>query len=265
MLNDLDLIRHSFPGAIDIYPIADVHLGAVEHAETEWQAFVKKVESDNAYVVLAGDLLNNSTRGAKFANPFDEALRPSEAKRRMVEYLKPLAENGRILAITSGNHEARTRKDSDQDLTYDICSKLDIEHLYRENTAYMLISVGSRDSNSKPECTYSFAITHGSGGGGIYTGAAVNRNERFGNVIDNLDCFISGHVHKGFVTKPAKIVIDTHNYAISIRHYVVVSCVSWLNYGGYAARAMMLPSQVCDPQRLHLVANHHKKKIITTW
>ncbi len=264
MLNDFDLISHSFPDNITIYPIADVHLGAVEHAELEWQSFLKRVEKENAYLILAGDLLNNSTRGTKFANPFDEVLRPREAKRRMTEYLKPLAENGRILAVVSGNHEQRTTRDDDQDLSYDICTKLDIEHLYRENMAFMRISCGKRRNVDKPESSFAFCVTHGAGGG-INTGAAVNRSERFGNVIEGVDCIVTGHVHKGFISKPSKIVVDTRNGVVTMRHYVVVSCVSWLNYGGYAARAMMLPAQVCDPQKLVLVSNHHGKKIITEW
>ena len=262
MLNDFDMIFHSFPGDINIYPIADVHLGAVEHAESEWQAFLRRVEQENAYLILAGDLLNNSTRGTRFANPFDEAMRPREAKRRMVEYLEPFKD--RILCVVSGNHEQRTLRDSDQDLTYDICSKIDIEHVYRENVAYMCISLGRRKAENKPIVTYNFAVTHGAGGG-IYTGASVNRDERWGNVVEGLDCLITGHVHKGFITKPMKIVVDSHYKRVCMRHYVVTSCVSWLNYGGYAARAMLLPSQVCDPQRLHLVCNKDSKQIITTW
>lgn len=262
MLGDFDMISHVFPGGITIYPIADVHLGAVEHAEPEWQAFLKKVESDNAYLILAGDLLNNSIRGARFANPFDEVLRPREAKTRMVEYLKPVKD--RILCVVSGNHEQRTIRDTDQDMTYDICSKLDIEHLYRENMAFMRISCGRRSKDKRPETSFAFCITHGSGGG-IYTGASVNKSERFGNLVEGLDCIVTGHVHKGFISKPAKIVVDTRNGLVSMRHYVVISCVSWLNYGGYAARSMLLPAQICDPQKLTLTADHHNKKIITTW
>ena len=261
MLNDFDLINHSFPGDIDIFPVADVHLGAVEHCEPEWQAFLKRVEQDDAYLILAGDLLNNSVRSAGFVNPFDEVMRPREAKRRMVEYLEPIKD--RVLCVVTGNHERRTYRDDDQDLTYDICSKLDIEHVYRENIAYMCVSLGMRSNERKPEATYTFAVTHGAGGG-IYTGAAVNRNERFGNVIDGLDCMVVGHVHKGFVSKPAKIVIDSKNRLVSMKHYTVISCVPWLNFGGYSAQKMLLPAQVCDPQKLHLIANR-RKKIVTTW
>lgn len=261
MLSDFDLIRHKFDGEITIYPIADVHLGALEHDEVKWQAFLKRVEEENAYLILDGDLINNNVRSVRFANPFDEVLRPRETKARMVEYLKPIKD--KILCVVSGNHEHRTLKDSDQDLTYDICSKLDIEHLYRENIAYMSVGVGVNNKNRNTS-TYVFAVTHGTGGG-IYTGASVNRNERFGNVVDGLDCLIVGHVHKGFISKPAKIVIDTRNGLVSLKHYLVISCVPWMNYGSYAARSMLLPAQTCDPQVLHLTANKHGKKIITTW
>ena len=262
MLNDLDLIVHDFMTDITIYPVADVHLGAMEHAETDWLEFIKKVKDEDAKLILAGDLLNNSIRSCRFANPFDEVLRPRDAKKRMVEYLEPVKDN--ILCVVSGNHERRTFKDDDQDLTYDICTKLDIEHLYRENVAYMKLIVGKRRSNAKKNmAAYTFAVTHGTGGG-IYTGAAVNRNERFGNVIDGLDCLVVGHVHKGFVTKPSKIVIDPYNNLVKMSHYTVVSCVSWLNYGGYAARGMLLPAHICDPQAIHLAAKR-EKKLTTTW
>ena len=262
MLNDFDLITHSFKNDAVIYPIADVHLGAVEHSEPEWQAFLKRVEKENAYLILAGDLLNNSTKSVRFANPFEETLRPREAKRRMTEYLEPIKD--RILCVVSGNHEQRTLRDSDQDLTYDICTKLDVEHLYRENMAFMRIALGKRNTEDKPMASYVFCVTHGSGGG-IYTGAAVNKSERFGNVIEGVDCIVTGHVHKGFISKPSKIVVDARNGTVSMRHYVVVSCVSWLNYGGYAARSQLLPAQTSDPQRLKLLADKQNKKIITTW
>ena len=265
MLNEFDLITHHFEGEIDIYPIADVHLGAMEQDEASWQAFVQNVmQQDAAYLILAGDLLNNSVRGTRFANPFDERYRPRDAKRLMVDYLRPLRD--RILCVVTGNHERRTYRDDDQDLTYDICSKLDIEHLYRENVAFMSVGIGHKSATEeRPRYAYTFAVTHGAGGG-IYTGATVNRNERWGNVVDGLDCLVVGHTHKGTVSKPSKIVIDARNGNITMKHYTVISCVSWLAYGGYAARGMMLPAAHSDPQRIHLKGTGaNGKRIITTW
>lgn len=262
MLNDMDMIVHEFlsNNNIKIYPIADVHLGAMEQAETEWTEFIKRVKDENAYLILAGDLLNNGVRTCHFVNPFDEKYRPREAKKMMVNYLEPVKD--RILCVVSGNHERRTYKDDDQDLSYDICAKLDIEHLYRENIAFMKICCGKK-SRTLSRASYTFAVTHGTGGG-IYTGAAVNRNERFGNVIEGLDCLVTGHVHKGFITKPSKIVIDSRNNLVHMTNYTVISCVSWLNYGGYAAQKMLLPAFTSEPQRIELSCKRDKK-ITTSW
>lgn len=45
MLHDFQMITRRFADRPDIriYPIADVHLGAMEHMEAEWEAFRKQV------------------------------------------------------------------------------------------------------------------------------------------------------------------------------------------------------------------------------
>ena len=262
MLNDFEMIVHKFNNPIVIYPISDVHYGAIEHCKDEWREFCRTIEdTSNAYVILGGDLINNGVR-TSVANPFDETIRPREQKKHMVEFLKPIAH--KVLCAVSGNHEARSVKDSDIDLTYDIMAKLNIEDVYRENVAFMKCSLGERKRDGSPISSYTFAVTHGTGGG-IYTGATINRNERFGNVIDGCDCLIVGHTHKGTVSKPSKIVIDPKNNTVTMKPYTVISCVSWLNYGGYAMRKMLLPAYAAEPQRIYLAMNEHKKNIEIRW
>ena len=262
MLKDFDMVLHEFDRPITIFPISDVHFGALEHCSKEWLDFCKRVENTpDAYIILGGDLVNNNVRTCGFINPYDELVRPREQKHRMVEFLSPIKD--RILCAVTGNHEARSMKDDDIDITYDIMAKLDIEDLYRPCMAFMKVSLGHRSDNT-PIQSYTFAVTHGAGGG-IYTGATVNRNERFGNVIEGLDCLVVGHTHKGTVTKPSKIVIDRKNNKVSMSHYTVVSMVSWLNFGGYAMQKMLLPSYVADPQRLKLHMSHHNKRIEVLW
>lgn len=257
------MITHSFDEPIIIFPISDVHYGALEHMQKEWTDFCKLVErTPNARIILGGDLINNNVRTCSFINPYDELVRPREQKKRMVEFLEPIKD--KILCAVSGNHEARSMKDDDVDITYDIMAKLDIEDLYRPNMAFMKVSLGHRNSDNTPIQSYTFAVTHGAGGG-IYTGATVNRNERFGNVIEGLDCLIVGHTHKGTVTKPSKIVIDRKNDKVSMSYYTVISMASWLNYGGYAMQKMLLPAHVADPQRLKLHMNKHAKRIEVLW
>ena len=266
MENDFKLIVRNFKNNITIYPISDVHLGSLEHNEQEWKAFVEKIQNEpDSYIILAGDLMNNATRSS-VSDIFDEVLRPRVQKERMIEYLKPI--KNKILCAVSGNHERRSNKDADNDPMYDIMCKMDLEHLYRKNIAFMKIQLG-KPSKSRPNngAAYTFAVTHGTGGG-IYTGAAVNRNERFGFTVDNLDCLIVGHTHKGTVSKPSKIVIDPRQNVVTIKPFTVISTQSWMSYGGYAVQKMLLPSSNAtseNGQKLVLNADLHKKEIKVIW
>ena len=248
---------------VKVFPIADVHFGALEHQNKEWEAFVKYVnDTPDAYIILAGDLINNNTRSS-VGSPWDDTVRPREQKARMVEYLKPIKE--RLLCCTSGNHERRSLKDADDDPTYDIMAKLDLEDVYRPNAAFLKLQVGEeKNREDRFYNCYTFAVTHGAGGG-IYTGATVNRNERWGNVIDGLDCLIVGHTHKGTVTRPSKIVLDTFINRALLKSYLVISCTSWQVYSGYPLQKMLLPSETARPICLTLSAEPRKKDIETVW
>lgn len=240
MLPDFHMIVHHFPDRTDlkIYPISDVHLGAAEHMASEWNAFCKKILDDpDSKVILGGDLLNNSTRNS-VSNIFDETMRPREQKKRMVETLAPLRD--RIWAIVTGNH-CRRNRDVDDDPCYDIACKLDIEDLYRENIAFIKIQMGDQASNGLANPTYSLVVTHGAGGG-MLTGGAVNRAERFGYALDGADALILGHTHKPYITQPSKIKIDAHNNKVTLKPFKVISMTSWLKWGGYAAQKMLLPT-----------------------
>ena len=261
MQNDFSVIVRRFDSAIKIACISDVHYGALEHMEKEWKNFVQRVVEDpSMFLILDGDLINNNTRSS-VGSPWDDLVRPREQKKHMVEMLKPIKD--RILCCTSGNHERRSLKDADDDPTYDIMAKLDIEDVYRQNAAFVKIQIGQRcATDERANCTYNFAVTHGAGGG-IYTGATVNRNERWGNVIEGVDCVVVGHTHKGTVSKPAKIVFDPRNNVVTVKDYLVISSVAWQNYSGYALQKMMLPASTGNPQILYL--SDKEKNIEVRW
>ena len=259
MQNDFDLIKYHFGknDDIEIYPISDVHLGAAEHMDVEWDSFCSHIlEKPNAYITLGGDLINNSTRNS-VANVFEETMRPREQKKRMAEMLEPI--KSRILCAVTGNHERRSAKDADDDPTYDIMCKLDLEDIYRENIAFVKIQIGDVKGTGTANPTYTLVVTHGAGGG-MLTGGSVNRNERFGYVIDGMDCLIVGHTHKPFVTQPSKLKIDPYNNKVSLRPFKVVSSTSWLNYGGYAAQKMLIPSSHAI-QIVRLCGDHKDIKV----
>lgn len=257
MKNDMQMIIRDFPGEIAVYAVADIHYGAILHNEAGWERFCNQIlQEPNAYLILHGDLINNSVRGSVGTGVFED-IRPSEQKNRMAEMLRPLQE--RILCMVPGNHEARSSKDTDDCPLYDIACRIDCEDIYRENAAFLSLRIGKRNNSEKANSnqSYKFAVVHGSGGGTL-TGGGVNKAENFARNFENLDCLVVGHVHKGFVTRPQKLVLDGRNGRVVKRDILVVSAVSWMNYGGYALQKMLNPSANSVPQKLILKNNTHR-------
>lgn len=259
MINDFVMIQRHFPRNDDLrlYFICDVHYGAQEHMDQAWTQFCMDVLKDpQAYVILGGDLLNNGTK-TSVSNVYRETVRPMQAKREMADMLKPL--KSKILCAVSGNHERRN-KDVDDDPMYDIMAKLDLEDMYRENMAFLKIQIGNVKNNGLENPTYMLCVTHGAGGGAL-SGGVINRNERFAYAVDGADALLVGHSHKPMISSPSKIVIDSRNNIVSTRPFKVIVGTSWMNYGGYAAQKMLLPTSH-SPQTITL--SGRKKQISVT-
>ena len=259
MLPDFKLITHKFADNpdIEIWPVFDVHLGAAEHNAEAWDKFCKMILSrENAYIVAGGDLINNCTRSS-ISSIWDETMTPSMQKKRMVEMLAPLRE--RILCSVGGNHERRSEKDADYDPAYDIMCKLNLETVYRKNIAFVRIKMGDYAGAGQKNPTYMLTVTHGAGGG-MLTGSAVNRAERFAYALDGCDILIVGHTHKPFVTPPAKIVISGQHDMAYVKPFKVVNATAWMNYGGYAAQKMLTPTSI-TPQVIKLYGREKKFEV----
>ena len=260
MLPDFEMIVHKFPKRenITIYPIADVHWGAQECMEQEFMAFINKVAKEpNSYLILGGDMLDNTLKSS-VGNSYENRYRPADAKKQMAKILAPVAD--KILCSVCGNHERRSSKDADDDPLYDIMAKIDREDIYRENMAFVKIQMGNQAANGENNPTYTLVVTHGAGGGAL-TGGVVNRGERYGYAIDGMDALIFGHTHKPFTTQPGKIVIDKYNNKVTVKPFKVVNMTSWLDYSGYAAQKMLLPTSH-TLQTLTLYGKH-KEMVVT--
>lgn len=259
MISDFHIIQKRITKKADItiYPIADIHLGAAEHNESAWREFRTKImKEENSYIILGGDLINNGIKSS-VSNVYDETMRPREQKKLLVEMLSPLQD--KILCAVSGNHERRSSREVDDDIIYDVMCKLDIEELYRENLAFLKIQFGTARSDGKVNPTYVICTTHGTGSG-IMTGASVNKAEKFGYVLDGVDALIVGHNHKPWTTQPGKLKVDPHNNLVTVKPFKVLSCSSWLDYGGYAANKNLLPTTRTE-QKLILCCKEKKMTV----
>lgn len=269
MRSDFDLIVHRLPAVPEykLYFIGDLHVGAIECNRKAWEDFCQKILADkNARLCVLGDLLDNGTKQS-VTNCFEASMRPREQKKYLMNCLAPLSE--RILCAVQGNHEYRNR-DVDDDPLYDVFCKLDLEDIYRPNAAFVRLSIGSRNNGNGTEKAlqnYVLAVLHGTGGG-ILSGATINRNERFSYILEGVDVLAVGHTHKGIVSKPSKIVVNCNNNSVTQKSMTVISACSWLSYGGYALNKMLLPHQAQDPeypQTVLLGGLRDKRYIRTIW
>ena len=110
---------------LTLYPIADVHWGAAECLEKEFQDYIKKIQNDpTAAVLLGGDLINNGIKSS-VTDCFEEKYTPHQQKKDMIELLAPIKH--KIVAGVTGNHEYRTTKESCVDIMDDIFCRLGLE------------------------------------------------------------------------------------------------------------------------------------------
>ena len=242
MLNDFKMIVLKLPDDIphiNIYPIADVHLGVAECDLKLLKLWVNTVKGDPyGYTIIAGDIMNMALKNSK-SNVYGQTMSPQEQKDAAFEILKPLKQ--RILAGVKGNHEGREVKESGTDPLYDVFCRLQIEDLYRPNACFVKINLGEK-KNKKP-VSYGVVVTHG---------ASKNKHDKWVNGVDGADVFISGHTHETDHAPKGKLRMDMHNENVYVTGYQKIVCMSFQQYGDYALSGEYLPNLADNFQKITL-------------
>lgn len=239
---------------IELYPISDMHIGDPTFKEKEFVQLINYIKkTENAFAICIGDLINNATKSS-VSNVYEETMPPKEQKKKAIEYLQPIKE--KILAITGGNHEYRSMKDTDNDITYDIAMILGIEDKYSQDDIKLKVSLGRKKENQK-KATYNIFATHGYGGG-KRIGSTMNNMELSGLNYENVDLYIFGHAHKKAVYKNAVFAFDDKNNCIIEKERYFVLTSSWTGYASYAKRGLLIPSA---NRSVKIVLSGREKKI----
>lgn len=239
------LPEKDFRGGIRLIPLADAHYGSREFNETLWHNTIKRIQDDpNCFCVLVGDLIDNGLKNS-VTNIYEATCSPRDQKEWLYNELLPIKD--KILGAVGGNHERRTSKEADQDPLYDVMCRLDKDDVYRQNICFMqirltYIAADRQKGEGKRErfrYAFSFAITHGAGGG-MYIGSSANRVQTFGMAIEGIDCLITGHTHKPVSFPVSKLIFV--NGSVQRRQFVVAVASSFLDYGGYPVQKLMTPT-----------------------
>lgn len=257
----IDLPKGEVNKTFSIFPLSDIHIGSKQFSEKKWQRY-KELVGDN-YMIILGDCIDNGIKSAPGASMYEQAMSVGAQKEWLYEELKDFAENGQILAGTSGNHESRSKRETDTDVLYDVFCRWRIEDRYRSSMAFCFLRVGGADQKScgKYRPTYCVHIWHGSGGGQTI-GAGLNKVERLSNTFEGVDLEITGHTHRPAYFPSGRLVCDFRNKKIIPRTVHSVTVPSFLDYGGYAAEKGLPPTGFAIPE---IILSTYEKGIDVHW
>lgn len=212
--------------------LSDVHIGATEHCEREFDAALEWIRENRAWVILNGDLVENAivSGSAPGEKLLGQSLVPTDQLLVAKAKLKPLAR--RIVYSTRGNHEGRTRRES----------LLDISEILAEMLGAPYAGVGGLLRFQAGSQVYTFAIQHGrSGGKNIWleTGKMLD-------LYPEADLVALGHNHAlGAVSSGGIVTSKTGGETIRERWQVRTG--SYLGFADYVREMVLRPGNIGSP------------------
>lgn len=236
---------------ITILPIADVHIGdKLSNLKLFKEALERIKKEPNTYTIINGDLCNMALKNSK-SDVYSDSLSPMQQVITVADYLEPI--KNKILVIGTGNHEDRTAKETNIDVTRLIARELGIEERYANSWWYLYLTFG-QDVKKRP-ITYGITGIHGYGGG-RRSGGKLNRLEDMTQVVI-ADLYLMSHTHKPISTKNCIYMPYYQSKALSKQEMYYLMTNSFLESdGGYAEKMGFPPSntslteaQLCSTKR----------------
>lgn len=247
----MNIVKKNIPAHIhDIYilPLADLHIGENACDMNYIQKLVNIIkENENYYTILNGDLIDNAIR-TSIGDVYSQTMSPKDQIKQIAELLKPIKD--KILAITNGNHEERTYRDSGIDLMEDLAVRLDLEEAYCNESAYIFVKLYPYNGTST-SMVFTIYATHGRGGG-RKEGAKAIRLADMANITD-ADVYIHSHTHLPMTMKNKFYRSDVQHKALLPVEHLFVNTGSTLDYAKYAEKNEFKPSSKSMPL-IHLYA-----------
>lgn len=95
----MKVISHDLPKftELEIYPLADVHIGDLLLDKKRLHQFVEEVQAEaNRYVIVNGDILNWASRNS-VSDVYSEEISPNEQIDLAVDLLEPIRDSKILL------------------------------------------------------------------------------------------------------------------------------------------------------------------------
>jgi UDP-2,3-diacylglucosamine pyrophosphatase LpxH len=229
----MELIEFTIPytsksAEFHFYPIGDIHMGCIECAENDVKRKVTEVLNDPVgYVLGMGDYAECITKNDPrfdIRNLAEWVTKDNivESQRKKVrELFEPLAKEGKLIGLLTGNHEEEIHKRHDNDLTRNLCEDLNVP--YGGYQCY--IALHFHKDNGETRHVVIWHAWHGAGSAQT-EGARIMRLIRLVSEIE-ADIFTMGHIHGAVsVYTPDRIYCNVRTNPSSIKNRKVVATLS---------------------------------------
>lgn len=256
----MKVIKHDLGGeykSIKLLALSDFHIGDPLCNYKKIKELIQKIkEEKNTFIILNGDLINNSTKNS-VGNVYGEEMTPTEQILLLCDLLEPIKD--KILVIAQGNHEHRTEKEDGVDILKLASKQLGIIDRYASNWWYLYLSFGENKNNKQRKVMYTITGTHGYGGGRKNGGKINNLVEMSDKVI--ADIYVMGHTHTPIITRNSVYIPDYQHRTLTQKDKYYLMTNAFLEYGGYGERYGFTPGTT-DYQEMILDGTERKIKII---
>lgn len=236
---------------ISIVPLHDIHLGAINSNKDKFKAYVDYIlNTPDTYTIGLGDLIENSTKCSVGMGVYESEFHIDDQVDQIADYLRPLAEAGKLLGLMPGNHEYRTMKLVKLDPMYLVAKELGVPYLGW--SGYFAFYVGSEK--------YTAFTFHGASGAGT-PGGRINSIRKLRDVAHDMDMYFMGHVHSKQYDSDSVYYVDpaTDTIKSKERHYIIGG--SLLSYFGSYAEMMGLAPAPQGLVRVDLYKDGHRVKV----
>lgn len=242
---------YQLPKSGTLVIFSDVHVGAEHHDERRFDEALAFCREADAAVFLNGDLIENAIVSGKAPGEMilEQTLTPTEQVRQFCAKLRPLAKRGRIVGVTRGNHESRSRREAMLDLCELIALHLQVPYL--RIGGYVRMKHGSQ--------VYTAGIQHGkSGAANIWL-----ELDKLMRIYPEADFVACGHNHALAAREVYQLrIASTGAEEVSRRWQVRTG--TYLGYADYAREAALAPGAVGSPVLRFDQRKHHMEVDVRT-
>lgn len=186
-----------------------MHIGAGTWRRKKFDELVQYAQDTEALWIYNGDGMDNGTKNSPGNSVAEQDMTPNKQVQYMADKFRPIAHN--CIGMTGGNHDHRTKKESQYDLTEEVAYMLGVHYFLYE--LYAIIT--KRDHNGGTG--YTLYANH-SASGGKSSGLVANSVQRDWIAWnENVDIFIKGHDHNVGLFPIASNFVDTSNICVTER------------------------------------------------